>query len=223
MIKPKLVIFDVDGLMLDTESQWQKAWQEVGEKHGIQDLGTTTFLKCVGRTGKEVDDIIKEDLGHIENYEAILDEIRCYGRQLLDAHIDAKPGVYEILDYLKDKKYKIAVATATTKDLTYERLSRLHLLDYFDYVLCGSEVQNKKPNPEIYIKVIEHFQIDSTDALVLEDSIVGVEAAYRAHIPCIMVPDLNPAGNKQRNETIAIVTSLYDVIDILRGDDYATK
>ncbi len=223
MIKPKLVIFDVDGLMLDTESQWQKAWQEVGEKHGIQDLGTTTFLKCVGRTGKEVDDIIKEDLGHIENYEKILDEIRCYGRQLLDAHIDVKPGVYEILDYLKEKNFKIAVATATAKELTYERLSRLYLLDYFDYVLCGSEVQNKKPNPEIYIKVIQHFQIDSTDALVLEDSVVGVEAAYRAHIPCIMIPDLIPGSDKQRNETIAIVSSLYDVMDMLGDDDYEIK
>lgn len=223
MIEPKLVIFDVDGLLLDTESQWQKAWQEVGEKYGIQDLGTTTFLKCVGRTGKEVDDIIKEDLGYFENYEDILEEIRHYGRQLLAEHIDTKPDVYEILDYLKEKNYKIAVATATVKDLTYERLSRLHLLDYFDYVLCGNEVHNKKPNPEIYIKIIQHFQMDSTDALVLEDSFVGVEAAYRANIPCIMIPDLNPPKEKQRNETIAIVSSLYEVIDMLGDEDYETK
>ena len=61
-MRPELVIFDVDGLMLDTEARWQKAWQEVGLKHGINDLGETTFLKCVGRNGKEVEDIVRNDL-----------------------------------------------------------------------------------------------------------------------------------------------------------------
>ena len=59
-MNPKLVIFDVDGLMLDTEARWQEAWQKVGERYCIEDLGKKTFLKCVGRTGKVVEDTIKE-------------------------------------------------------------------------------------------------------------------------------------------------------------------
>ena len=73
-MRPELVIFDVDGLMLDTEARWQQAWQEVGLKHGISDLGYTTFLRCVGRNGKEVERIVVEDLNSSQQAEMILEE-----------------------------------------------------------------------------------------------------------------------------------------------------
>lgn len=214
-MRPELVIFDVDGLMLDTEARWQQAWQEVGLKYGIDDLGETTFLRCVGRNGKEVEAIVAEDLKDFERPEDILNEARAYGKQLLAQRIDIKSGIYELLKKLKEASVLLAVATATDKELTYERLTRLHLIDYFDYILCGNEVTKRKPHPEIYCKVREHFGVEESKALVLEDSIVGVEAAYRAHIPCIMIPDLIQASQKQREQTIAVVDSLYDVIDLL--------
>lgn len=213
-MRPELVIFDVDGLMLDTEARWQEAWQKVGENHGVDDLGTTTFLKCVGRNGKEVEEIVYHDLSGFENPQIILDEARVYGKQLLKERIDSKPGIYELLDVLDGLGIKRAVATATDRDLTIERLTRLKLIDYFDYLLCGDEVVLRKPNPEIYNKVIQHFNIDKSKALVLEDSIVGVEAAYRAHVPCIMIPDLIPPQEKQEKEAIAIVSSLHEVIKL---------
>lgn len=73
----------------------------------------------------------------------------------------------------------------------------------------------RKPNPKIYQKVIDHFQVQPQDALVFEESVVGVEAAYRAHIPCIMISDLITASNKQKKETFATVSSLYDVINFI--------
>ena len=102
--------------------------------------------------------------------------------------------------------------------LTIERLTRLHLIDRFDYLLCGDEVNERKPNPEIYQKVLKHFDFSPQDALVLEDSFVGVEAAYRAHIPCIMIPDLLPPQSKQKEETVAIVSSLKDVILLIKDN-----
>lgn len=214
-MRPELVIFDVDGLMLDTEARWQQAWQEVGMKHGIDDLGYTTFLRCVGRNGKEVEQIVYDDLKneHI-NPEMILEEARIYGKHLLEEHIDPKPGIYELLELLNDLQIPKAVATATNRDLTIERLERLHLLHHFDYLLCGNEVSKRKPHPEIYQKVIQHFQIDPKRALVLEDSQVGVEAAYRAHIPCIMVPDLIEPMDIQKQQAMAIVSSLHEVISL---------
>lgn len=211
---PQLVIFDVDGLMLNTEARWQQAWQEVGLKYGAADLGETTFLRCIGRNGKEVEAIVAEDLKEFEHPEEILKEVRAYGKHLLEERIDVKPGIYELLERLDNLSIQKAVATATDKLLTYERLNKLHLIDYFDYILCGDQVQKRKPHPEIYQKVLQHFDIQPQNALVLEDSVVGVEAAYRAHIPCIMIPDLVPASDKQKKETIAIVSSLYDVIDL---------
>ena len=70
-MRPELVIFDVDGLMLDTEARWQQAWQEVGLKHGISDLGYTTFLRCVGRNGKEVERIVVEEIGRASCRERV--------------------------------------------------------------------------------------------------------------------------------------------------------
>lgn len=215
-MRPELVIFDVDGLMLDTEARWQKAWQEVGLKHGIDHLGDTTFLKCVGRNGKEVEDIVKNDLKDYDSPESILEEARVYGFQLLNEHIDPKPGIYELLELFNQLQIPCAVATATNRDLTIERLNRLQLLSYFDYLLCGDEVTKRKPHPEIYQKVIQHFDISPSKTLVLEDSIVGVEAAYRAKANCIMVPDLIPATELQRQQTIAIVSSLHDVIHLFK-------
>lgn len=219
-MKPKLVIFDVDGLMLDTEARWQEAWQIVGEKHQIEDLGKETFLKCVGRSGKVVEDTVKEELAGMNvNALNILEECRVLGAKLLDERIDAKPGIYELLNVLDEMGIHKAVATTTMRALTIERLTRLNLIDRFDYLLCGDEVNERKPNPEIYQKVLKHFDILPQDALVLEDSFVGVEAAYRAHIPCIMIPDLLPPQSKQREETIAIVSSLKDVIPLLNDNE----
>lgn len=213
-MRPELVIFDVDGLMLDTEARWQQAWQEVGLKHGISDLGYTTFLRCVGRNGKEVERIVVEDLNSSQQAEMILEEARIYGRQLLAERIDPKPGIYELLELLDHLQIPKAVATATDRDLTIERLTRLNLLHHFDYMLCGDEVTHRKPNPEIYQKVIQHFGVESHKALVLEDSTVGVEAAYRAHVPCIMIPDLIGAQALQQQQTIAILSSLHEVIEL---------
>ena len=215
-MNPKLVIFDVDGLMLDTEARWQEAWQKVGERYCIEDLGTKTFLECVGRTGKVVEDTIKEEL-KTKNVDSsiLLAECRTLGMQLLDEKIDVKPGVYELLDFLDKNGIQKAVATTTKRSLTIERLTRVNLINRFDYVLCGDEVVKRKPNPEIYQKVLKYFDVSPKDALVLEDSFVGVEAAYKAQIPCIMVPDLLPPQSKQKKETVAIVSSLKDVMKYL--------
>ena len=215
-MNPKLVIFDVDGLMLDTEARWQEAWQKVGERYCIEDLGTKTFLKFVGRTGKVVEDTIKEEL-KTKNVDSsiLLAECRTLGMQLLDEKIDVKPGVYELLDFLDKNGIQKAVATTTKRSLTIERLTRVNLINRFDYVLCGDEVVKRKPNPEIYQKVLKYFDVSPKDALVLEDSFVGVEAAYKAQIPCIMVPDLLTPQSKQKKETVDIVSSLKDVMKYL--------
>lgn len=219
---PKLIIFDVDGLMLDTEARWQEAWDSVGKRYGVQDLGNTTFLKCVGRNGKEVEDIVKNDLRQFAHPEKILQEVREYGDELLKERIDIKKDLMELLRFIQSLSIPVAVATATDKDTTYQRLSRLQLWDQFDYILCGNEVHLRKPHPEIYETVLNYFGVDSQEAWVLEDSYVGVEAAYRAHIPCIMIPDLAPAQEKQKRETFAIVDSLIDVIDILKKNIQVT-
>ena len=89
------------------------------------------------------------------------------------------------------------------------------LKDYFDYILCGDQVTKRKPHPETYLKVLDYFKVDSKQTLVLEDSLVGVEAAYRAGTMCIMIPDLIAPTKKQENQTIAIVKTMHEVISMI--------
>ncbi|MPM18031.1 Phosphorylated carbohydrates phosphatase [bioreactor metagenome] len=213
----KLVIFDVDGLILDTESVWQKAWQIVGEDYGIKNLGTTIFLDLIGINGKDVESILHEKLSYISNPLELLTSVKRKGQELLNTKIDIKPGVFELLDFLDQNNIKKAVATATPRQSTFGRLKKLNLWDRFDFVLCGDEVLKRKPNPEIYLNIVKEMNISKDECLILEDSKVGVKAAFNADIPCIMVPDLLLPTKEEEAKTYSIVNNLYDVKKIL-GD-----
>lgn len=212
----QLVVFDVDGLLLNTESIAQEAWQVIGEKYGIMDFGSKTFLKVVCVQDPEATNIVCKDLEDREDALQILHESRAYARELLEYKVDVKLGVLEILQFLKQNHIKIAVATSTPKSLTIKRLRYLGLVDYFDAIFCGDDVKYRKPHPEIYLKAIKYFNVSPQDAIVIEDSPSGVEAAFRANIPCIMVPDLIKAGKKQEQQTKYIAKSLLDVIEYMK-------
>lgn len=205
----ELVIFDVDGLMIDSERIWQNAFEKAGEKYGLDHLGDTLFPKIVGKSGNDEKVILNQYLKpDIQNL--VVQEWERIGYSSLKKVVPVKPGLYEILDYLEAHGISKAVATTTNRILTEERLQKIHVYDRFDFVLCGDEVTKRKPNPEIYLKVLKKCDVKADNALVLEDSAVGVEAAFRAGIPCIQIPDILPATNKQKKETIQIVKDLYE-------------
>ena len=119
-----------------------------------------------------------------------------------------------MLDFLEQHHIKMAVATTTRRDLTEQRLKKIGVYDCFEYVLCGDEVTKRKPNPEIYLSVLKRMDTDARNALVLEDSVVGVEAAYRAGIDCIQVPDLISPTEVQKKQTV------YTAKDLIEAKDY---
>ena len=100
--------------------------------------------------------------------------------------------------------------------MTEQRLKKIGVFDRFDYVLCGDEVTKRKPNPEIYETVLKKMGVTNKNALVLEDSVVGVEAAYRAGIDCIQVPDLIAPTEVQEKQTICIVRDLTEARDYIK-------
>ena len=129
--------------------------------------------------------------------------------------MEVKTGVYEILDYIKMTGIRCAVATSTSRVLTEERLRKLHLIQYFDYICCGDEVKHTKPSPDVYLNVIDTMNVCKDNALVFEDSAVGVQAAWSAGIPIVMVPDLVQATEIQQRQTVKIISSLHEGIPLL--------
>ena len=212
----ELVVFDVDGLMLDTESVWKEAFDKAGNKYGIPGLGDTLFPSLIGKRLEDEQELLDRLLpGDIQ--ESLLNDWRQMGLSSLEKEVPVKPALYEMLDFLEQHHIKKAVATTTRRELTEERLKRVGVYDRFDYVLCGDEVINRKPDPEIYLSVLNKMHTKAENALVLEDSGVGVEAAYRAGIDCIQVPDIIAPTDVQKKQTI------YTAKDLMEARDYIEK
>ena len=211
----ELVIFDVDGLMIDTESVWKNAFDKAGDKYGIPNLGDTLFPSLIGKR-LEDEQVLLDRLLPSDIQDKLLNEWRQIGLSSLEKEVPVKPGLYEMLDFLEQHHIKMAVATTTRRAHTEERLKRVGVYDRFDYVLCGDEVTNRKPDPEIYLSVLKKMDTDARNALVLEDSVVGVEAAYRAGIDCIQVPDIIAPTEVQKEQTICIVKDLMGARDYIK-------
>lgn len=211
----ELVVFDVDGLMIDTESVWKNAFDKAGDKYGIPNLGNTLFPSLIGKRLEDEQGLLDRLLpSDIQNQ--LINEWRQIGLGSLEREVPVKPGLYEMLDYLEQHHIKMAVATTTRRELTEQRLKKIGVYNRFDYVLCGDEVTKRKPDPEIYLSVLHKMNTKAENAIVLEDSSVGVEAAYRAGIDCIQVPDLIAPTEVQEKQTICIVKDLMEARDYIQ-------
>lgn len=211
----ELVVFDVDGLMLDTESVWKEAFDKAGNKYGIQNMGSTLFPQLIGKSGRDEKEVLDRYLSQ-DIQELVIKEWERIGYGMLEKEVPVKPGLYEMLDFLEQHHIKKAVATTTRRELTEERLKKIGVYDRFEYVLCGDEVTKRKPDPEIYLSVLKKMNTKAENAIVLEDSSVGVEAAYRAGIDCIQVPDLIAPTEVQKEQTICIVKDLIEAKDYIK-------
>ena len=204
MKNPKMIIFDVDGLLLNTEFLWRKAWKDVAAKYGVPKFGEV-FCKVVGISGSDVERVLNNELSDVENRMELLDIARSVGTEYLENDIELMPGVNELLDVLENKNIRKAVATT------------LGLIDRFEYILCGDEVTKRKPNPEIYQKVLKAVNCDPNQVMVLEDTGYGVQAAHDAGIQVVMVPSINAPTNKDKENASYIKKSLYEVISMLEA------
>ena len=135
--------------------------------------------------------------------------------KLLEQGVDLKSGAKELLRYLKDKGFKIVIASSSTKDRALNILKQHNLIEYFDEFVFGHEVKNGKPNPDIFIKACEKISENPEGCLVLEDSEAGIQSAYSANIPVICIPDMKMPDKSYLDMTKAVLNSLEDVISYL--------
>lgn len=210
----KLVIFDVDGLLLNTEFVWDTVWKNVADKYNeprFYDL----HKYAVGITGKETEDLITNNLPDVENPLQMLQDARNIGVQLLKTEVDVMPGAFELLDYLKARNFSLAVATTTPRNLTMERLKQTGLIDYFQVIVCGDEVKRRKPDPEIYTTVLMKTGYSADEAIVFEDTGYGITAAYNAKIRPVMVPSLRQPNDDEKAMCFDIIDNLSKGIEII--------
>jgi HAD superfamily hydrolase (TIGR01509 family) len=210
--KISAVIFDMDGLMFDTERLAFKAWKEVGTKAGY-DITDEVIMASVGRTEIDTAKIMRQQLGEDFPYDKLREQRVEYAKNHIKCNgMPIKPGLLKLLDYLHEKGIKTAVATSTKRCIAEENLAFCSLLNRFNCIVCGDEVERGKPEPDIFLLAAKKLHCLPKECIVLEDSLNGIKAAYKAGMRPIMIPDLIAPTDEIRGLTHQIFESLEHVV-----------
>jgi sugar-phosphatase len=185
----QLVIFDMDGLLIDSEPFWKMAEKEVFGKLGVH-LTDDLLRQVMGFRLSEV-------VTYWYNYkpwpnpnfiQTETDVLACV-KQLILQHANALPGLFEVLEYCKQHQYKIALASSSAMELIDVVVDKLKIRHYFDVIWSAQYEAYGKPHPGIFLSVAKQLEINPTNCLVFEDAINGVIAAKAARMQCIAVPE----------------------------------
>ncbi|MBU8917820.1 HAD family hydrolase [Bacillus sp. FJAT-29953] len=184
----KAIIFDFDGLIVDTETIWFKAYKEVLEKgYGIN-LTLLQFSKVIGTDDTELFAYIQENLSTPINSEAIENSVK---QIVLEKTKEAaaREGVEDYLKEAKELGLKIGLASSSSREWVEGFLKKLHIFKYFDVIKTRDDVSKVKPDPELYIQAIKALGIQPSEAVAFEDSLNGLKAARKAGVHCVVVPN----------------------------------
>ncbi len=196
MNKVEAVIFDMDGVIFDTEKVYLENWRRVFKKYGYK-MTKEIYISVMGRGRKNVIktflEVYGEDLPIVQMYKE-KDEL--FMQEIEEGKVPIKQGVEEILDFLKENKCKIALATSAKRNRTMNQLDVTGITQKFDVIVCGDEITNSKPDPEIFLKAAQKLSVNYSNCIVIEDSPVGIKAAFNAKMFGIHVEDLKKADDE---------------------------
>lgn len=216
MMNIELVIFDMDGLMFDTETVSREAWKIAGEKVNMP-VDDELFSEFLGTNSKYITNLLINKFGEKSPYKELISERNIMADKLIDMNgLRVKKGLKELLAYLKENNIKRAVATSTSRARALKLLTLGEVVNEFDYIICGDEVTKSKPDPEIFLKVAEKLNVLPENCIVLEDSRFGVYAAKNAGMYPIMVPDLLTPDEELLGIIYKKADDLGQVIELLK-------
>jgi HAD superfamily hydrolase (TIGR01509 family) len=185
----RAVIFDMDGLMLDTEPLYKIAWQRAAVDCG-HPISEELYARLIGRTRIAGEEILRNQFGTSFSLDRFRDA--CARREaaaFAETLPSMKPGLKGLLDFLEARGISLAVATSTERPIAHAQLGGHGLLPRFSTVTTGDEVVNGKPSPDLFLLTAERLAVEPVQCLVLEDSEAGVMAAHRAGMRVDCVPD----------------------------------
>lgn len=207
----ELVIFDMDGLMFDTEPLGAVCFARATKQFGYI-IEEEFRYKLIGINANDHYALMKSKFGQDCPAKEIHELSKKLRSDYLYKHgIVIKPGLFELITYLKNKGIKIAVASSSAYSKINEYLALAGLKNIFDLIVGGDDLEHGKPDPEIFLKVLKYFKIAADHALVLEDSTNGILAANAANIPVVCVPDYLPNCKEVLARTSAVLPSLVEV------------
>lgn len=210
-------VFDMDGLMFDTEKLTYTLQRKIMREFFGADFSLEQYKQTIGRRTADLPLFFKKLYGsdfdfdkfHKHCLTAFEDYTQNYG-------IPVKDGLFELLDELKRKNIKIALATSTTRKSAERALKIAGVLDYFDALICAEDVKNGKPDPEPFLKACRQLGIKPRECLALEDSFNGIRSAHGAGTVTVMVPDLIEPTYEIRKMCFEVCADLYEVKNLIQ-------
>ena len=213
------VIFDMDGVLIDTEKHYNAAWCQAATEAGFPFTREHALLlrSCEAKEGEK---LMQGIFGPSFDYYAIRERRRELVRERLAQYgLEKKPGVEETLRFLRAKGIKTAVATATALDITKSHLTTIGVCDLFDSIVSAKNVAHGKPEPDVYLYACEQIGERPQDCMAVGDSPNGIMAAYRAGLRTVMVPDLTQPDEELTKYLYACVNSLSDLCELVDKED----
>ncbi|WP_425995928.1 HAD family hydrolase [Caulobacter sp. DWR1-3-2b1] len=210
------VVFDMDGLLLDTEIVYRAAMIEAGSMFGISFTGEV-YASIVGKTNPQSATLLRDLYGEDFPVQAYFERVWSDVEDLLEAETKLKAGVIEILDYLDDLGLPRAIATSNGMVSVKKYLGRFDLLSRFNAVVANADVVRHKPHPDPYLEAARRLGVDPAHCLALEDSHPGVRAAHAAGMMTVMVPDILDPNEEMHDKCVHIADSLHVVLDLLKA------
>lgn len=210
-------VFDMDGLMIDTEKLYLRYWKQAAADFGY-DMQDEHVYAIRSLARKYSIPKLKSFFGQ----DFPTEDVRARRTELINAHIrdngiELKKGLFELLDWLKTHGVKLAVATATPRERAEMYLKKINAMDYFDAVICGDMITNGKPDPDIYLTAARELGLPPEQCAAFEDSPNGIKAAHSAGCHAVMIPDMTPPDEEITPLLDAVYDDLEQAISFFEG------
>lgn len=216
---PDAVIFDMDGLMFDSEPIWTEAWGPTLKLHGIDEVPDGLPNDCRGTVGTYEAKIVERYFPGVDGLAVANDLQRVGSKYMMEHGVPKKPGLDDLLEYLDAQKIPCAVASSSVMELIESDLEKGGVRKYFKKLVSGSKLAHPKPAPDVFLKAADELGVEPARTVVLEDSINGIKAAHAGGFIPVMVPDIVQPTPEIRSMAKAVCKDLSEVRGLLeRGD-----
>ena len=209
------VLFDMDGLLIDTEAVYIDAYHEAAGRLGVE-MPQALCHAMIGIPTRECEAMIQDHFGPAFSVADFQDHFSSSAHRLLDAHVPVKPGAVELLAWLDGRGLPLAIATSSRAVTAERHLGKAGLRGHFKTIATRYDVERAKPHPDVYLEAARRLGVDPTRCIAFEDSNPGLPAAHAAGTMAFMVPDIVPPTPEVRAKALHVLDDLHAALKILQ-------